>query len=233
MPTTKSLVPSGEASTSVTPPPPNVGRKFASTRPVSMLNAAREGWLYDVVLPAVLLRIEVNVPATKTRLPMYSRSQISPVVIERDVGPRNVVGEPGVPGHRLRAGGAGGCHRDRQGSLALGAGVGRRVDRIDRVGVGRTGNQGGARVGERGRGGRTDRRRAIVSVDPVGDREGGGAGSVDAAQVIWIVPAEGLVPAGRPGTLGAMLSVQRLTVIERDAWLLALALVAASTASTV
>ena len=60
-----------------------------------------------------------------------------------------------------------------------------------------------------------------------------GAGSVDAAQEIWIVPAEGLVPAGRPGTLGAMLSVAVATVIARDAWLLALALVAASTASTV
>ena len=47
-----------------------------------MLNAAREGWLYDVVLPAVLFRIELNEPATKTRLPMYSRSVISPVVIK-------------------------------------------------------------------------------------------------------------------------------------------------------
>ena len=48
-----------------------------------------------------------------------------------------------------------------------------------------------------------------------------------------MVPADGLVPAGRPGTLGAMLSVAVATVIVRDAWLLALALVAASTASTV
>ena len=46
-----------------------------------MLYDAREGWLYVVVLPAVLLRIEVNDPAMKTRLPMYSMSVISPVVI--------------------------------------------------------------------------------------------------------------------------------------------------------
>ena len=46
-----------------------------------MLNDARYGWLYDVVLVAVLFRIEVNVPATNTRLPMYSMSVISPVVI--------------------------------------------------------------------------------------------------------------------------------------------------------
>ena len=33
-----------------------------------------------------------------------------------------------------------------------------------------------------------------------------GAGSVEAAHEIWIEPAEGLLPAGRPGTLGAVVS---------------------------
>ena len=60
-----------------------------------------------------------------------------------------------------------------------------------------------------------------------------GAGSVDAAHESWIEPADGLVPAGRPGTLGAVVSEEVITVIESDAWLLALELFAASTASTV
>ena len=69
-PTMNSLVPSGEASTSSTPPPPNTGRNAVSMRPVSMLYAASEGWATVVVLVVVLLRMEVNVPAMKTRLPM-------------------------------------------------------------------------------------------------------------------------------------------------------------------
>ena len=44
-PTTKSWVPSGDASISVTPPPSNVGRKAVSTSPVSRLYEARKGWL--------------------------------------------------------------------------------------------------------------------------------------------------------------------------------------------
>jgi hypothetical protein len=40
-PATKSLVPSGEAATSVTPPPPKAGRKLVSIRPVRRLNDAR------------------------------------------------------------------------------------------------------------------------------------------------------------------------------------------------
>ena len=34
-----------------------------------------------MVLPVALLRMVVNVPTTYTRLPMYSRSKISPVVM--------------------------------------------------------------------------------------------------------------------------------------------------------
>ena len=43
-PATNSFVPSGDASTSVTPES-KVGRKAVSTRPVVMLNAARYGWV--------------------------------------------------------------------------------------------------------------------------------------------------------------------------------------------
>ena len=60
-----------------------------------------------------------------------------------------------------------------------------------------------------------------------------GAGSVEAVQDSWIEPAVGLVPAGRPGTLGAVVSEEAVTVMDNDAWLLALALFAASIASTV
>ena len=41
------------------------------------------------------------------------------------------------------------------------------------------------------------------------------------------------MPAGRPGTLGAVVSTAADTVIDNDAWLFALALFAASIASTV
>ena len=79
-PTTYRRVPSGDASISVTPPS-KVGRKAVSTRPVSRLYEARKRWLYEVVLLLLLLAIDVKPPAMKTRLPITSRSVISPVVM--------------------------------------------------------------------------------------------------------------------------------------------------------
>ena len=61
-----------------TPPPPKVGRKVVSTRPVLMLYAASWAWFTVVVLPEALLVIEVKPPAMNTRLPTTSMSQISP-----------------------------------------------------------------------------------------------------------------------------------------------------------
>ncbi len=58
-------------------------------------------------------------------------------------------------------------------------------------------------------------------------------GSVDAAQLSWIVVDEGLVPVGVPGTVGGVESGGGSTLIVADAALWALALVRASTASTV
>ena len=61
-----------------------------------------------------------------------------------------------------------------------------------------------------------------------------GAGSVEAAHEIWIEPAEGLVPGGPAGNArGGGVGATAVTVIDSDAWLLALALFAASIASTV
>ena len=46
-----------------------------------------------------------------------------------------------------------------------------------------------------------------------------GAGSVDAAHEIWIEPAEGLEPAGRPGTLGAVASpLASPGAVSRTTW---------------
>jgi hypothetical protein len=56
------LVPSGEASTALTPPPLKVGRKPVSTWPVLMLNAARSRWF--TVVPPPAFCSEEKVPAT-------------------------------------------------------------------------------------------------------------------------------------------------------------------------
>src|SRR6266511_4400993 len=56
-----SLVPSGEASTALTPPPLKVGRNVVSIRPVLMLYAARNRW-FTVVPPPEFCSDE-NVPA--------------------------------------------------------------------------------------------------------------------------------------------------------------------------
>src|SRR5215203_4040753 len=61
--------------------PLKFGLNAASTRPVVRLYDASPSRVYVVVLPVRWFWIEVNVPATKTRLPTTSRSQISPLLI--------------------------------------------------------------------------------------------------------------------------------------------------------
>ena len=104
VPTMKSLVPSGEASTSCTRPPPKVGPEVRVDQAGVMLNENRDGLVVGRGVGSSVLDAREGAGDED---PVADVLEVGDVTgrDQRRVGPRDVVSDPGVSGHRLAAGG--------------------------------------------------------------------------------------------------------------------------------